>query len=420
MRVVYVGHIMLGDTSATGYTLAHIFDACKNVTLAQYALDYDPRYHNPDRPITYISKVRSRLFCCLKQLYRRKQERGGPHAATTGVTTHKGSLLVDVAKGLLDLLPKRWSKADLHALDESSPEIIYTLAENISTLRAALYLSKRYDAPIIIHVMDDIESTIYQSYPLTKWLRYKYLKLLHQAYQRSKINLAIGEKMATEFAARHKTPFEVAMNCLDTLHAQPQPNNTPMRLVFSGGLHGGRAQSLALMADIIARSPKLSGSAKLIVYTSPQNRVTYQSMLLDRGVEVYDYVPKSEMFANLGKADVLIHVESFMPEEIEYFKYSMSTKIPEYMSVGRPIVCFGPREICTVDYIERKGVGLVASNENELIDVLTRVIVDAKLRQDLSNQALGVAEKEHLASAVAERVERVFATAIKSRNIAKQ
>lgn len=420
MRVVYVGHIMLGDTSATGHTLAHILDACKNVSLVQYSLDYDPWYHNQDRPITYISKARSRVFCSLKQLYRRKQERDGQNAATTGVTTHKGSLLVDVAKGLLDLLPKRWSKADLHALDESSPEIIYTLAENISTLRAALYLSKRYDAPIIIHVMDDIESTIYQSYPLTKWLRYKYLKLLHQAYQRSKINLAIGEKMATEFAERHKTPFEVAMNCLDTLHAQPQPNNTPMRLVFSGGLHGGRAQSLALMADIIARSPKLSGSAKLVVYTSPQNRVTYQSMLLDRGVEVYDYVPKSEMFANLGKADVLIHVESFMPEEIEYFQYSMSTKIPEYMSVGRPIVCFGPREICTVDYIERKRVGLVASNENELIEVLTRVIVDAKLRQDLSNQALGVAEKEHLASAVAERVERVFATAIKSRNIAKQ
>ena len=40
------------------------------------------------------------------------------------------------------------------------------------------------------------------------------------------------------------------------------------------------------------------------------------------------------------KADILVHVESFEKSNM-ICNYSMSTKIPEYLSIGRPIICFG-------------------------------------------------------------------------------
>ena len=102
-----------------------------------------------------------------------------------------------------------------------------------------------------------------------------------------------------------------------------------------------------------------------------------------------------------------MHCESFDATEVKYFKYSMSTKIPEYLSVGRPILCYGPNDVCTVSYLRENEVGFVVENDQELIMAINK-LQDIKTRVALGKNAIEVAKRDHLVKNVSDRVEDVF------------
>lgn len=402
IKVLYVGYILQGDPGATGNTLHNIYSNCKNVQILQYCLDYDSAFHTTQLNTVYLSRHRSAVFSILKDIYRKKN-RTIENNRGESVSSHQQNAVVDIAKGIFDVLYKKESKESLKNIDEFRPDIILCLAENISTLKSALYFSKRYNAPIVVHVMDDIEKNIYKS-KFTCIFRWQYLRLLRKTYNRSLEGIAISPKMAEEYQKRHGIPFAFAMNCIKKVYNSEAPNNMPLRVYFSGGLHGGRAEQLAHIGSILSK--KFEKTIELVIFTSKANIKQYKKML-EPYYKVYEYVPQNKMFENLAKADILLHCESFNPEEIQYFKYSMSTKIPEYLSVGRPILCYGPKEVCTVSYLKDNKVGVVAENEQELVSAIVQ-LQNNEIRKNFGKNALKVAREEYLAEKVASRVEEVF------------
>lgn len=408
IKVLYVGFILLGDPSATGQTLSNIFGNCPHVELLQYCLDYSPNFHRTTHETLFISPRKSRLYTGLKKLYRRHTGREDVDSAAISVVhSGKKSVVGELGKAVLDVLPKRISKESLQKLDAFAPSVIYTLADNIATLKAAHWLSKRFEVPVVIHAMDDVEATLYSALGILRPFRNTYLSLLKKVYARTVWNLAIGPKMAQEYEKRHSVRFSYAMNSISQLNVQPSPKNDCKRLVFSGGLHGGRADSLYEIGSVIQEDKILSSKARLCVYTSKGDVMQYGAKL-SSVADVMEYVPRDQMFDNLGKADILVHVESFEQKEIDYFRYSMSTKIPEYLSVGRPIFCYGPDEIATVAYLTEKNIGVVATKNQDIRDALLRLVSDHELRETLGNQAIQVAQEEHLDSVIGARLEKVF------------
>lgn len=408
IRVLYVGFILLGDPSATGHTLSNLFGHCEHVEVMQYCLDYAADFHQTAYETIYLSSEKSRLYTNLKKAYRRHT--GQINATSAGVSAvHAGqkSVVGELGKAILDVLPKRANQESLQRVDAFSPMLIYTLADNIATLKAAYWFSKRYDIPVVIHVMDDVESTLYGSFRFLAPFRKVYIAMLKRVYGRTVWNLAIGPKMAQEYERRHSIRFSYAMNTISALSVQPSPRNQCKRLVFSGGLHGGRAESLYQIGRLIQEDKELSIKAHLYVYTSKGNIERY-GRELSSVASVLEYVAPERMLDNLGKADVLVHVESFEQSEIDYFRYSMSTKIPEYLSVGRPIFCYGPEEIATVAYLAEKKAGMVVSQMQDVRDSLLRLVSDQNLRETLGQRAIQVAQEEHLGSIVGARMENVF------------
>ncbi len=406
IRTLFVGHCVPGDSNPTGNTLAQIFQGSRKIDFLQYVLDYDPSRHGSLFRSVYISPVRSWLYYLLKRLYRNNQ---GSSLGTLAVaqSANKANPMVELAKAATNTLPVALSRASLKEVDAFRPQVVYTLCENITTLAHAVKMSERYQIPIVCHMMDDLETTIYSNTAWTSPWRRRYLRLLNKAMARSVVNLAISPTMAREYEQRHGKPFSYAMNCIEETHPHAQTANAPMRMVFSGGLHGGRADSVAAIANAIRNTPELAESLRLSVYTSDKNIALYGKQLSGL-VELAPYVPREQMYENLGSADILLHVESFTPEERAFFRLSMSTKLPEYMSVGRPIFCYGPSEICTVSYIRENHIGVVAEEEAHIREALLELVTNAHKREQLGNHALELAEKEHLKAAVSERVYQVF------------
>ena len=293
IKVLYVGYILQGDPGATGSTLHNIYSNCENTQILQYCLDYEPTFHTTQVDTVYLSRYKSVLFSLLKDIYRKKnkitENNGGE-----SIASHQKNIILDVAKGILDITSKKTGKKNLKIIDEFQPDIILCLAENISTLNAALYFSKRYNSPIVVHVMDDIEQNIYKL-KATYVFRKRYLKLLKKVYARSLKGIAISPKMAKEYQRRHTIPFAFAMNCIKETYNVDLPNNEPLRIYFSGGLHGGRADQLAHIGKVLIE--KIGKNIKLDVFTSKANIGQYKD-LLEPYCDLHEYVPKEKLFDN--------------------------------------------------------------------------------------------------------------------------
>lgn len=411
MKVLFVDSTVIGENSPTGATLNHVFQSMKDVEVLQYCIDYAPEFHTPSFDTVYEDKKYNPFFFCIKSLYRKKfSQRVSESNYETNVST-KGSTMGNTAKFVLDCIPHRVGPEEMRRIRAFAPDVIYALGGTITTLRVAYKLSVLLDCPVVLHIMDDWFSTKYLDCKLTKYGNRLINQWAQKVLKRTVYNIGISEKMARHYEDVFKLPFSNAMNCITELHETPQPDQKPLRFLFSGGIHGGRETSLYEMGKLIKASEKLSENIKLVIYTSSVCLEKYRD-LLSPVAEMHEYVPRSELYANLAGADVLVHVESFQQSEIDYFRYSLSTKIPEYMSTNRPILCFGPEEIGTVSYVAEHGVGLCAADA-ATVQTAMNELLNLERRKQLGQKGLQVARDDHLTDNVAARVRAVLD---KSRN----
>jgi glycosyltransferase involved in cell wall biosynthesis len=107
-------------------------------------------------------------------------------------------------------------------------------------------------------------------------------------------------------------------------------------------------------------------------------------------------------FRRIAAADVLLLPVNFNRESVRYIRYSMPTKVPAYLSSGTPILVYGPPETAQVDYARRAGWAHLVTrrDDDELVNGLRSLVVDASLRERVSNNAKIVAARNHDASRI--------------------
>jgi glycosyltransferase involved in cell wall biosynthesis len=113
-------------------------------------------------------------------------------------------------------------------------------------------------------------------------------------------------------------------------------------------------------------------------------------------------VPRDRYFATVCDADVLLLPVNFETSAIRMVRYSMPTKVPEYLVSGVPILLYGPAGIAQVAYAERAGWGMtVTQPAPALLDAaLQRVVEDHALRRQLVRRARQTAAAWHDAATV--------------------
>ncbi len=414
MRVLFVGFLRIGEDNQTARTLKNLFTDIKDVEIMQYCLN--PRLrkiHNP-YPTVYLTKKESFITHYMFERH------GGMNTDTSAKAfSDKGGFKAKLRKSVAELASKirdnsniRISKETYAAIDEFKPELIYTLAGNISDTRVSVALSKRYNIPIVAHIMDDLIERRYNGKGLfIRHLDKKFKKSTKEMYAHSVLGIAIGEKMAREYKAKFNLPFHHAMNCLDSLHYTAKNVGDPLTLIFSGGVHGGRDATLKKLSSFIDSYNNTDGKRKirLEIYTNPAG-VKQLGDISSDSVFVNNYVPIDELFNNLSRADMLLHVESFEESDKKYFRLSMSTKLPEYLSVGRPVMVIGPTDMSSLEYVEEKGVGYSFHDLDGLCDFFNSLTDSELLEKD--KRALAVATEEHLRINVQNRLKDAFALSI--------
>jgi hypothetical protein len=374
-RVLVISVDPFHRSDNTGITLSNLFDRWDKNCIGQVYLsntipetDVCENYYKLSPKIAYLD------FYCRKLLTLFLVKTGKNNAAPAAVTltsdnrTSYKKIHLN-SRAIADFSSIALPRNLFAWINKLDPEIIYCPLGSIRMLTIANDIAKKIQKPIVPHFMDDWPNTLYTQNELVGLARIIFKNKFKKMLSRSNGGLCISELMAKEYQSRYSLPFTQLGNCVDDIlfcsPSETYPNNNIIVLMYIGGLHLDRWKSLLDVSKSLEIVNKEEKKIVLKIFCPQKDIESYSRYFKDLSSSNFEGSIKSnEIPERLKKASLVLHVESFDDNIAKYTKYSLSTKIPQYMAAGKAILAYGPGNIASIQHIITTGAGKVVSENN--------------------------------------------------------
>lgn len=396
-RILIISANPLSTTSNNGKTVASIFETYPRELLAQlYFSDMVPDSGICDNyyKISDMDMLKSRLSpkkgvcgACIRKMNINEQNMEEPKNHRVMVRKNNFTRLLREF-----VWNKNWRTDELISwLDSFKPELVFFVAgDGVFSYKIAFYVIGRYQTKSAIYITDDyILPRV--TFSVFWWIRrfwiYRYMK---RGINGADVFLTISPLMQEKYEAVFGRQSYVAANMPGFLvhkdFCAAEEDNIIM--VYAGGLHLNRDKTLLVLADAIARLNREAICGRKIILEIYSNQRLAEKQKKDMESSGYCVfcggIGPNELAGRLQQADFLIHVESFRYKNVCDTRLSLSTKIPEYMSAGKPIIAIGPSHIASMKYL--LGCACCITGKKEVYSKIYGYIFDKELqRQHIEN-----------------------------------
>lgn len=248
-------------------------------------------------------------------------------------------------------------KPDIFFAFATSPYILWPLIR---------YLKKHTHCKIVLLVADDT----YGSYDSIAFYRRGYHKReLKNCIMAADKLYGISDEMSELYQQRFGKPVTTLYKGCD-LSEEPKGHlNNPLRFVYAGNLFWGRDDVLAELASALETINTDSVKARLEIYTGTTITPDLEKKL-NRGENSRIIGSRSydEIKQIMHNADVVLHVESFDPKQVEVTKYSLSTKIIDCLQSGTQVLGIGPSGLASIEYLKKVDGAVVVDCKEKITD----------------------------------------------------
>lgn len=403
-RVLIVGG-PYASQAATLTTLRNLLSALPRDHLAQvfFSEEGQPYLDGLAGRLYRIPWSRQPLYGPLRQAKQRFPDSGSklPSAGQAGRGRDSGlkqclrqglSALADVSPVIADDILRR-------IVAEFQPDVLYSLMGSGRFMELLLRLSRISRRPIVPHIMDDWPSTIYDAGGLAGVARRVMLGRLRRVFDRSPMILCISKAMRREYQERFGRPCRAFMNCVDTGLVDMNTvrgESQPFVFCYVGNLEYGRAELVARFLQI-ASGLKLRRSVRLRVYCSDLSAPVQKLLEQSGSVELLGALRDHQIRSLRAEVDAFLHFDGFDGEARRFFRLSLSTKIPLYLSAGLPILASGPVEAGTMQWIYELHAGLCvySSDAKKIGQAIARLVDDSRMRCEMGRRARQAAIDNH-------------------------
>lgn len=247
-------------------------------------------------------------------------------------------------------------------------EIIYTTASSSKVLIFLLYIKLQLKIPVLMHYFDnwrEIGSVRRKNF---------ILKLLGWPCEHA---LVISEEMKNYYYEKfhgNYTTLMVGTESKSKVVLKKCIRDGKIKLMYAGGMHLGRVDALTEIENVILKHFE---DVQLVIITFRKEYDKYHKRFDKNRTTFLLEIQHEEMDRYYAEADALLFVESAPVDKLNYLKYSMSTKIPEYLSSGLPIICYAKPGIACYEYFKRTGTAILASTPEEAIKGIELIRTDS-------------------------------------------
>ena len=402
-KVLVINEQSIYKDNATGITLRGLFRDWPDAALLELRLDAN-NYENNGRhesicvidafPLQKVMRSKSRLKS-IKKIDNANPVMNDSVSSIFAIKSRIRRILINIA----DLSWMRINRQIYQKIEAYSPDVIYTIGGSVSVMRMVNRISIDYDIPVVLHFMDDWPHYLQDENGLGQKLYKKQIqKWLKFTYQRTNTCIAISEKMADIYQKETGIRHISLMNSVrvESLICDKKERTENIVFSYAGGLHLDRWKALVQIQDVIKQlANQYRIKAEFRIYTKSSDQDKYRYQFDPEITSFYDYVRHDEIKCVYEKSDVLVHAEVSNPLLIGYFRFSISTKIPEYLATGRTVLFFGPKEMGLYSYLNDANCALVASNEVELKDCICKIFSDDSSLKYIQNNAINFVKDKH-------------------------
>lgn len=266
------------------------------------------------------------------------------------------------------------------------PAVIHSLLGGVRTMRLTLALSRFLELPIVPHFMDDWIANLFNQGQLGGRARSETEKVFGLIMDRSPVCLTIGSDMNAEFERRLGRPCVVVGNSVDlsdysSAPAPPPAPGSPLTLSYIGGLHLGRDAVIERLMEAFENSgsSREQWVLRLFVPAEDEGRANRLAATFPRRATYMGNLPPERVPDQLCSSDALLFLESSDPGLLSFTRLSVSTKVPQYLASGRPMLIIGPTEQGSVRELRRSPIAVYPGHEPTSADFASALLKLADL-----------------------------------------
>jgi glycosyltransferase involved in cell wall biosynthesis len=269
-----------------------------------------------------------------------------------------------------------------------------------------LELKAALNVPLVTHIMDDWPAKV------TKRMRENdnderatfVENLLKRVFQNSEVVLGISKEMNVAFQQRYGVQFSTIQHSINpeewiNLHKDYEHQNTPFRIIYVGKLVPYmQIKSLEDVANVANELTSEGVPTQLIFYGPEFLTGKHGKHIQDISSAQYGgYVSREEFLKILVAADLLVVVANFDEDSVNFIRYSMPAKVPEYMASGASILVYGPGLLPQARYAREDSWAEVVEvrDKAKLKNVIQMLIDSPQRRQELGEHARSLAFERH-------------------------
>lgn len=310
-----------------------------------------------------------------------------------------------------ELFPYNFSNDLLQFINEFKPDFIYSTVDRAQVILLLDEIRLVTGAKIAPHFMDDFPTTIFKS-PLTFFHRKYILFKLKNIVNSSKLCFCISNTMCAEYKKRYnRNDFYSLMNCVEKYHGGLTKNQKNDKFVFfyAGGLHLKRDSILLKLCHYLAKT--IEREFVFNIYTPERDWEKCKGNFSQYSfINYHGYISVEELNKSMLKSDVLVLLESFDQSVKEYTKYSISTKIPEYLSTGIKILAIGPPDVGSIAYLKNNNSAYVIEdlNNKEIFNIVINEILSGFGNIEITRNAYILFHRNHTKAKNVEALRRTL------------
>lgn len=417
IRVLVVSANPFSDVNNNGKTLKSIFSAFPKDSLFEFYtrpqdnVIGDGTYAKSYYAVSESDIIRSLLHCSKKcggvQVFETER-----NLQLANDKIYRGFLKGRLKKvrWLRSLLWKtrRWDNADFREWYTScEPDIVFALLGGPGAcFTIAQEISSRLNIPLAVYFTDDYLI----HWPAHSWMdrirRRKDAKAFRQLVAHSSIGFCIGEMMCAEYSSYFGKRFYPIMNSVEIKpFSYVRPGNQLPRISYFGSLWLDRWRMLRRLAASV------SGIAEIRVYSGNELTPEMERAFHESGIHFEKAVTGEAYRDAVSQSDVLLHVESDSRENRAKTALSISTKIPDYLASGKPVLAYGPVEVASFRLLKDNAIGFVLSSEDTpevCRQAVASFLSDASLQQSYAERGYAFAEANFDRQKISARVRELL------------
>ena len=272
-------------------------------------------------------------------------------------------------------------------LEEFSPEAVLVFAgDGGFIMDCARIVAEKFNIPVVIYTTEDYCFKDYNYLTKRKSLFYNaFYNNLKKSYKKLEPHVEKGFFNTPMLTDCYASEFGFSCECLfarsdiEFVQSEAIVDKDNIKVSYLGNLGLKRHLPLIDIADALA---KAAPGAVLDVYGAADEEVK-NAFDGNSNVSYKGFVDYDEVVKIIHDSDLVVHAEYDEPFNLRDLKAAFSTKIPDSISSGTPLLMYANESLACTDFLIRNRCAFVATNKDMLEDVVRNALFDESKRAEV-------------------------------------